>query len=55
MGIPVIPRAEMLANLMMLKNSIAVAGSHGKTTVTCIMAHIFTEQVSILLTSLEAK
>ena len=42
-GIPVIPRAEMLANLMMLKNSIAVAGSHGKTTVTCIMAHIFTE------------
>ena len=33
----------MLANLMMLKNSIAVAGSHGKTTVTCIMAHIFTE------------
>ena len=43
MGIPVIPRAEMLANLMMLKNSIAVAGSHGKTTVTCIMAHIFTE------------
>ena len=43
MGIPVIPRAEMLANLMMLKNSIAVAGSHGKTTVTCMMAHIFTE------------
>ncbi len=43
MGIPVITRAEMLANLMMLKNSIAVAGSHGKTTVTCIMAHIFTE------------
>ena len=43
LGIPVIPRAEMLANLMMLKNSIAVAGSHGKTTVTCIMAHIFTE------------
>ena len=42
-GIPVIPRAEMLANLMMLKNSIAVAGSHGKTTVTCMMAHIFTE------------
>jgi len=43
MGIPVIPRAEMLANLMMPKNSIAVAGTHGKTTVTCIMAHIFTE------------
>ena len=42
-GIPVIPRAEMLANLMMPKNSIAVAGTHGKTTVTCIMAHIFTE------------
>ncbi len=37
-GIPVIPRAEMLAELMRLKYSIAVAGSHGKTTTTSIIA-----------------
>ena len=42
-GIPIIKRAEMLANLMMLKNSIAIAGSHGKTTTTCILAHVFTQ------------
>ena len=40
--IPIIKRAEMLANLMMLKESVAIAGSHGKTTITCILAHIFT-------------
>lgn len=39
--IPIIKRAEMLANLMMLKESVAIAGSHGKTTITCILAHIF--------------
>ena len=33
-GIPVIPRAEMLAELMRLRFSIAVAGAHGKTTTT---------------------
>ncbi len=37
-GIPVIPRAEMLAELMRLKYSIAVAGAHGKTTTTSIIA-----------------
>jgi UDP-N-acetylmuramate--alanine ligase len=37
-GIPVIPRAEMLAELMRLKFSIAVAGSHGKTTTTSMIA-----------------
>ncbi len=36
--IPVIPRAEMLAELMRLKFCIAVAGSHGKTTVTSMIA-----------------
>src|SRR5213078_1901018 len=36
--IPVIPRAEMLAELMRLKSSIAVAGSHGKTTTTSMIA-----------------
>jgi UDP-N-acetylmuramate--alanine ligase len=39
-GIPVIPRAEMLAELMRLKSSVAVAGSHGKTTVTAMVAHL---------------
>src|SRR5262245_32811569 len=37
-GIPVIPRAEMLAELMRLRFSIAVAGSHGKTTTTSMIA-----------------
>lgn len=39
-GIPVIPRAEMLAELMRLKYSIAVAGAHGKTTTTSMIASI---------------
>src|SRR4029077_19502184 len=38
--IPVIPRAEMLAELMRLKYGIAVAGAHGKTTTTSIVAAI---------------
>lgn len=38
LGIPVIPRAEMLAELMRLKYAVAVAGSHGKTTVTSMVA-----------------
>jgi len=38
--IPVIPRAEMLAELMRLKHGIAVAGSHGKTTTTSMIATI---------------
>ena len=37
-GIPVIPRAEMLAELMRLRFSVAVAGSHGKTTTTSMIA-----------------
>ncbi|MGH9432202.1 MAG: UDP-N-acetylmuramate--L-alanine ligase [Terriglobia bacterium] len=40
--IPVIPRAEMLAELMRLKFSIAVAGAHGKTTVTSMIAVMLT-------------
>lgn len=39
-GVPVIPRAEMLAELMRLKYSIAVAGAHGKTTTTSVIAHL---------------
>jgi len=38
--IPVIPRAEMLAEVMRLKDGIAVAGSHGKTTTTSFIAHV---------------
>jgi UDP-N-acetylmuramate--alanine ligase len=37
-GIPVIPRAEMLAELMRLKSTVAVAGTHGKTTTTSMVA-----------------
>ncbi len=39
-GVPVIRRAEMLAELMRLKNGIAVAGTHGKTTTTSLLATI---------------
>lgn len=39
--IPVIRRAEMLAELMRLKCSVAVSGSHGKTTTTSLMACLF--------------
>ena len=39
-AIPVIARAEMLAELMRLKSGIAVAGSHGKTTTTSLVAHV---------------
>ena len=37
-SVPVIPRAEMLAELMRLKYGVAVAGSHGKTTTTSMVA-----------------
>ena len=41
--IPVIPRAEMLAELMRMKYGVAVAGSHGKTTTTSMIGHVLTE------------
>jgi len=37
---PVIRRAEMLAELMRMKFSVAISGSHGKTTVTSLVAHL---------------
>ncbi|MGH9445091.1 MAG: UDP-N-acetylmuramate--L-alanine ligase, partial [Terriglobia bacterium] len=43
LAVPVIPRAEMLAELMRLKFSIAVAGAHGKTTTTSMIAVMLTE------------
>lgn len=42
-GVPVIQRAEMLAELMRMKYAIAVAGSHGKTTTTSILASVMAE------------
>jgi UDP-N-acetylmuramate--alanine ligase len=41
--IPVIPRAEMLAELMRMKYGVAVAGSHGKTTTTSLIAAVLRE------------
>lgn len=41
--IPVVPRAVMLAELMRLKQGIAVAGTHGKTTTTSLVASILAE------------
>src|SRR5690606_2476444 len=38
LGIPVITRAEMLAELMRVKYGVAIAGSHGKTTTTSLVA-----------------
>jgi len=38
--IPIVPRAEMLAELMRLKQGIAIAGTHGKTTTTSLVASI---------------
>lgn len=41
--IPIVPRAEMLAELMRYRHGIAVAGTHGKTTTTSLLASIFAE------------
>src|SRR5438128_2324882 len=41
--IPVIPRAEMLGELMRLKYGVAIAGAHGKTTTTSLVANVLAE------------
>lgn len=41
--VPVVPRAEMLAELMRYRHGIAVAGTHGKTTTTSLIASVFGE------------
>ena len=41
--IPVVPRAVMLAELMRLKQGIAIAGTHGKTTTTSLVASVLAE------------
>jgi len=40
-GLPIIRRAEMLAELMRLYATVAVTGTHGKTTTTSLIAHVF--------------
>lgn len=42
--IPVVPRAEMLAELMRYRHGIAVAGTHGKTTTTSLIASVLAEE-----------
>jgi len=41
--IPVVPRALMLAELMRLKQGVAIAGTHGKTTTTSLVASVLAE------------
>ena len=41
--IPIVPRAEMLAELMRFRRGIAVAGTHGKTTTTSLVASVLNE------------
>ena len=43
LGIPIIPRAEMLGELMRVKDGVAVAGSHGKTSTTSMIAAVFAQ------------
>jgi UDP-N-acetylmuramate--alanine ligase len=42
-GIPVVPRAVMLSELMRIKRGIAIAGTHGKTTTTSLVASVLAE------------
>lgn len=42
LGVPVVPRAEMLAELMKMKLGVSVMGSHGKTTTTSMIASVLT-------------
>jgi len=41
--IPIVPRAEMLAELMRFRHGVAVAGTHGKTTTTSLIASVYAE------------
>ncbi|MEA3149638.1 MAG: UDP-N-acetylmuramate--alanine ligase, partial [Gammaproteobacteria bacterium] len=41
--VPVVPRAEMLGELMRFRYSVAVAGTHGKTTTTSLVASVLAE------------
>jgi UDP-N-acetylmuramate--alanine ligase len=46
-GVPVIPRADMLAELMRMKYGIAIAGAHGKTTTTSMVGQVLLDGGSI--------
>ena len=43
LAIPILPRAKMLSEILHLKSSITIAGSHGKTTTTSLVASLFEE------------
>ena len=43
LGVPVVPRAQMLAELMRMKQGIAIAGTHGKTTTTSLVASVLAQ------------
>ena len=43
LGLPILERAELLSSLMNMKRGVAIAGTHGKTTTTSILATIMTE------------
>ena len=43
LGLPILKRAELLSSLMNMKRGVAIAGTHGKTTTTSILASIMTE------------
>ena len=45
--IPIVPRAEMLGELMRFRYGIAIAGTHGKTTTTSLVTSILAEAVLI--------
>ena len=45
-GLPIIRRAEMLAELMRLYATVSVTGTHSKTTTTSLIAHVFTAAAS---------
>ena len=44
-SIPIVPRAEMLGELMRYRHGVAVAGTHGKTTTTSLITEIFRQQI----------
>jgi UDP-N-acetylmuramate--alanine ligase len=43
--VPIVPRAEMLAELMRFRSGIAIAGTHGKTTTTSLVASVLADTI----------
>ena len=52
-GLPVVRRAEMLAELMRLKSNVAIAGTHGKTTTTTMVATLLDKSAKSVGPSIE--